>query len=228
MKRSFSSYEHIVFDWNGTVVDDVHLALRSVNRVRADFGLPPIDLTTYRRHFQFPIAEFYAALGFDLAKTPFAQLMDHYLGYFDAEIAQCPLCPGFDDLARSLKLAKVGLSVLSASHQKTLLRTARHNGIASLVDNLFGLEDSAAAGKLARARELDRLLRRHSSTRILMIGDTEHDHVVANDRGWDFVAVASGHQCRRKLEQLGVPVLASLAAVQAAGPDNPSQRAADS
>jgi len=209
------AYRHVVFDWNGTVIDDVALAVRSVNRLRTASGLGAVDTDTYRRLFRFPIAEFYRDLGFDLEATDFAELMTAYLRHFDAEVHACPLHTGFVPLAEDLRRRGVTVAVLSASHQDTLARTARRLGIDHLIDHLIGLEDSAAAGKLERARLLDGRLRPGGDDAVMMIGDTDHDRAVADDRGWDFVAVSTGHQSRDRLNGLGAPVLDGLGEVLA-------------
>ncbi|MGV2187384.1 HAD family hydrolase [Rhizobium rhizogenes] len=207
----FQQYGHIVFDWNGTIVDDVDLALDCVNRLRIDLGLVAIDLPTYRELFQFPISTFYRELGFDFNKTPFEELVLRYLRHFDLGVADCRICHGFYDLALYLKSRRIPISILSATQQATLERAVHCKEVAPLVENLFGLADHIAANKMERASELDRLIAASSSATILMIGDTDHDHEVASRHGWDFVAIASGHQARSRLEKLNAPVFDDLA-----------------
>lgn len=210
LHRDIHDYAHIVFDWNGTIVDDVGLALDCVNRVRTELELTPVDLSTYREIFRFPISTFYQELGFDFRSTSFEELISLYLGYFDPSVADCGICSGFHDLAVYLKAHHVPISILSASQQKTLERTAHGKTIAPLVENLFGLRDQTAANKQARAFELNRLIVSSRSGPVLMIGDTDHDYDVARQCGWDFVAVASGHQNLRRLERLNTPVFNTL------------------
>lgn len=211
------AYSHVVFDWNGTIVDDVALAVESVNAVRANLDLPDVTLAAYRSKFRFPIRDFYADLGFDLDRHGFEHLVAAYLERFDAGIAECEFCPGVHALVSSLHDNGTRIAVLSASHQETLQRTASRNGIQDRIDLLFGLQDSAANGKVERARDLDRHLRRSVGDRVLMIGDTDHDAAVARDRGWDFLAVATGHQDIARLSGLGSSVCATLVEVLKAG-----------
>lgn len=203
-------YSHVVFDWNGTIIDDVALAVASVNSIRADLGLADISLPTYRSKFCFPIRTFYANLGFDFADTDFETLVLSYLEYFDAGVVECGLCPGVQSLITGLHANETHIAVLSASQQETLHHTARCNGIEGQIDILFGLEDSTANGKLMRARELHHQLTLTSNDRVLMIGDTDHDAEVAQDRGWDFLAVSTGHQNADRLRRLNVPVCEAL------------------
>lgn len=204
-------YADVVFDWNGTIIDDVGLAVASVNQLCRGRGLVEVTTDVYRQQFCFPIRDFYANLGFDFTQHSFPALMEDYLALFDAQVCRCDLCPGVVDLLEQLHRQGTRISILSASHQDTLHRIARAKGVEGYLDNLFGLDASDATGKLNRARDLDRLLNRAPAARVLMIGDTDHDAQVAQDCGWDFLAVATGHQSIERLIRLGAPVLPTLA-----------------
>lgn len=206
-------YAYVVFDWNGTIIDDIGLAVASVNQLCRTQGLFELSTDLYRKQFCFPIRDFYAKLGFDFTRHSFPTLMDDYLAQFDAQVGGCDLCPGVATLLRQLHQQGTRISVLSASHQETLQRTARAKGVDAYLDHVFGLEASDATGKLDRARDLDRRLVRSASAKVLLIGDTDHDAQVAQDCGWDFLAVATGHQSVERLIGLGAPVLPSLAAL---------------
>ncbi|MEP3637273.1 MAG: HAD family hydrolase [Paracoccaceae bacterium] len=210
---AMTEYDHVVFDWNGTVIDDVQLALNSVNALREDLNLNSISLADYRKKFRFPISAFYADLGFDFGKVPFETLIARYLERFDHAVAECSLCLDFTEVTDSLTAAGVGISVLSASQQQILSRTAQSHGISERLDHLIGLDDTHARDKLGRARELVEQLKTRTNARVLMVGDTDHDHEVAQHCGWDFVAVTTGHQSHERLSQLGVPVIAQLGAL---------------
>jgi len=203
-------YEHIVFDWNGTVIDDVNLAFNSLNAVRGSMNMPSVTLEEYRQHFRFPIKAFYSDLGFDFSLRSFPNVVQEYLSLFDSRVADCSLCPGAHDLILALHDRGKQVSVLSASHQDILQKTAKRHQIETFIHNLFGLDDSSAHGKLSRARDLDCRLTRQDFASVLMVGDTDHDYEVAKDRGWDFLAVATGHQSYRRLAALDVPVVETL------------------
>ena len=75
---------HIIFDWNGTLLNDCDLAVATVNSLLADARRQPISREQYRRLFRFPIADLYRDLGFDTAGSNFRQLMQNYLSRFNA------------------------------------------------------------------------------------------------------------------------------------------------
>ena len=60
-----NSIRALVWDWNGTLLDDVDAGLTTTNQVLTEFGLPGLDgRDAYRRSFGFPIRDFYSRLGF--------------------------------------------------------------------------------------------------------------------------------------------------------------------
>ncbi|AXE31006.1 HAD family hydrolase [Chromobacterium phragmitis] len=203
---------HLVFDWNGTLIDDIDLAVASVNRCCARFGAEPVTRERYRREFGFPIVEFYARLGFDFNRHPFADIVAVYLEHFDAYVARCPMQ---DSVAELLELAAargIGASVLSASQNSVLLRTLDAKRLLGSFQHVVGLDHTHASGKRDEALALQaRLALPPADT--LFIGDTLHDCEVARHVGWRALLVETGHQDRARLDEGGVPVFASLAAL---------------
>ena len=54
---------HIVWDWNGTLLDDVDAGIGALNRMLADRGLPAITRDFYRARFRFPVRPLYFEIG---------------------------------------------------------------------------------------------------------------------------------------------------------------------
>ena len=72
--------ELILWDWNGTLLDDVELCVDALNRLLAGFGYPQrYDHERYRAIFGFPIEEYYVRAGFDFTKHSFAELAEKYM-----------------------------------------------------------------------------------------------------------------------------------------------------
>jgi len=191
---------HLVLDWNGTLLDDLDLAVRSVNVAAERFGLGPITHDRYRALFDFPIVDFYGRLGFDTDSIDFDDIAAVYLGSFDAGVADCPLHPGVVDALAALAGADgVTVSILSASYEPTLRRTLAHKGLDRYVDNVVGVGDQRATSKLAAAGRLAHVV----AGRTLLLGDTSHDKDIADALGWDAHLVTCGHQSPQRLARLG-------------------------
>lgn len=209
MQRPDSAIGHVVFDWNGTLLDDIDLAVAAVGDCCRRYGVQTIDKTTYRRKFRFPIQSFYAELGFDFERVPFAELVQSYLGAFDSRVADCRLHIGARSLLNRLSAAKVPMSILSASQQQVLEQTLQRKGIAHHFAHVVGLDDEHAASKLERSRELAGRLG-VGPERVILVGDTDHDAHVARANGWRWQLLACGHQDRDTLREHAPDVLPSL------------------
>lgn len=64
-------YKHVIWDWNGTLLDDVQIAINSMNSLLRKRELPTLNNKTYRNIFTFPVKEYYSKLGFDFKVDSF-------------------------------------------------------------------------------------------------------------------------------------------------------------
>lgn len=184
---------HVVFDWNGTLIDDCALAVATVNILGAQRGIGAISREQYRRAFRFPISEFYRSMGFEVDGPSFAQIMVQYLALFNARVDDCPLHAGARETVAGLRAAGVGVHILSASQQDTLERSLTARRLASAFDQVAGLGHELATDKRTIGRELAGKLAAAPGA-VLYVGDTDHDHEVATSLGWRFLFVDHGHQ----------------------------------
>ena len=98
--------ELILWDWNGTLLDDVDLCVDALNRLLAGFGYPQrYDHERYRAIFGFPIEEYYVRAGFDFTKHSFAELAEKYMEDYVPASAACPLADGAIDALEAFKAA---------------------------------------------------------------------------------------------------------------------------
>ena len=203
---------HVVFDWNGTLLDDVELAAVCVGRLAEQTLGNTFSLDHYRRQFRFPIRSFYGDLGFAVDDLSFHELMKLYLAAFNPESLACGLHAGAYDLLKTLSERGLGLSVLSASHQIALDRGVASAGLASRFKHVWGIDDKAAAGKVHRAIQLQERLGVPAGE-VLYVGDTLHDAEVAEAAGWQAVLFSGGHQHVEILRQSGLTVIDRLPAL---------------
>lgn len=193
--------DHIIWDWNGTLLSDVAHAVDTINRFLAPRGLPLMDLERYRKTFRFPIRAYYESLGFDLQAESFPALCDAYVEAFMAKVFECPLVPGSRELLQSIREAGKTQSVLSATHQPRLNRMVSAFGLEACFDFVFGIEDTLAFSKVQRGHDLLRASGIPAS-RTVLIGDTDHDLEVGRALGIRVVLVTHGHQCADYLRTL--------------------------
>ena len=204
MTREKTGGTRVIWDFNGTVLDDVQTGIDSINALLARRGLPLIrDVADYHRHFRFPIIDYYRGLGFDFEKEPYSEVAVEWVKEYDSLVPRAGLCPGIREAVGLLRQAGISCVLLSATEQRMLERQVAELGIGDLFDRVLGMDNIEAHTKLPAARAF---MEKERPSRAVMIGDTAHDHEVAREVGADCILVASGHQSRQTLEKCGVPV----------------------
>lgn len=188
---------YVLWDWNGTLLDDTAAGIGAFTEVFRRRGLPAMTRSWYRRHFAFPVRPVYAARGVDLAHEDWAALAREYHA---AYLKRPKQLNAEARAAVSLVAARgAGQSILSALRQDLLDQAVEASGIRPFFDFVCGVDNLDGATKLARARELlARLRERGVSGDVVMVGDAIHDWEVAEDLGVGCVLCAcGGHSVRR-------------------------------
>lgn len=199
--------KHIVWDWNGTLLDDVALCVSALNVLCERRGMRQIGRKEYRDKFTFPVIEYYEAVGFDFEKEPFSIPAGDWVEQYTTRVrSEAGLYPGVLDVLSWVRAAGIGQSLLSAHHGKTLQELTRHYGVERFLAPILGLSDFYAQSKV----ELGMQWLEASGLRaeeVLLIGDTLHDWEAAQSMGTQCVLLAQGHQSRWRLERTGLPIL---------------------
>lgn len=201
--------KHIIWDFNGTLLNDVPLSVAADNAVFAQLGLPPITADDYRRHMTMPVRDFYAALGIDLSVYTYDVISRLWLEVFNAGALEAGLVPGALDAVRRLHGAGRTQSVLSASYEPSLIAQCEALGLTPFMRAIDGLEDESAERKTAIGR---RQLRRLgiSGGDAVLVGDMVADAELAGELGADCVLVGWGHNSVERLLACGLPVARSV------------------
>jgi len=198
---------HVLWDWNGTLLDDLEVCVAALERLCTRRGLPSVPAEAYRAQFGFPMRDFYAAVGFNLEEEPFeAVAMEWAQHYVPAVFTSTRLHDGVEDVLSAIREQGIPQSVLSAYHHEALIALVGHFGLTGYFASVTGLEDMQAESKLAIGRAwLEHS--GHAPEQVLLVGDTTHDFEVAQGLGFRCALVAGGHQSRERLEATGAPVL---------------------
>ncbi len=198
-RKSFlDKITHIIWDWNGTIIDDAQLCVDIMNQILAEHDLPAIGLKTYRNIFTFPVREYYRKAGFDLNKTSFEQVGQRFIDIYNQRRGQIQLQPGALDLLSDLHKAGKTQILISARQASSLMHDVESFGLTHFFDHIIGLDNDLARGK-------DHLVKEFFSNhnidpkKTLFIGDTEHDIDIAQALGAHFFVVSNGHNSASRL-----------------------------
>lgn len=199
-----TKYTHIIWDFNGTILDDLDACIDSVNILLENHGLPRLpDADAYKRAFGFPVRDYYERIGFDFSKTPYDALAVEWVNLYLEHTKEPRLTDGVDKILEYNRALGVEQLVLSACEIEMLTFQLEQLGVKRFFTEIIGLSNIHAAGKGDLAREWKR---RNPDAKILYIGDTVHDFEVASIMGADCALYAGGHHDRERLEACGVMV----------------------
>ena len=212
------THPYIIWDWNGTLIDDVSAAVNALNRMLALRGVAPVTQDFYRAHFGFPVRPFYATVGLDLAHEDWNRICTDF-HRFIAEEPNQHLRPDARDALQYVLDQGGRQAILSALRQDLLLRDTAREGVQTFFDALFGVDNLDGATKLSRGHDLMTHLKESGLVipdhPLFFIGDTLHDAEVGTALGATPILVEGGHQNRSRLCTVGHVVAPSLlAAVQ--------------
>ncbi|MFH1851442.1 MAG: HAD hydrolase-like protein [Candidatus Neomarinimicrobiota bacterium] len=207
-------YKHIIWDWNGTLLDDVELSLTAINVVLERYGLSVLARERYLEIFTFPVVDYYKTLGFDFNRTPFSQVGTEFIDEYTSRMLTVDLNPGAREFLEQVRTAGLSQSLLSAAKVQMLETLTRHHRLREYFLRIVGLDNHYANSKLAAGQAWMRELG-FVPAEILYIGDTIHDVDVAGEIGVDIVLLALGHTSRRRLAASGKPLFADFAELSA-------------
>lgn len=205
-------YKHLIWDWNGTLMNDTWLCVEVLNTILERRRMPRVSVDAYRTQFEFPVIAYYRQLGFDLDADPFEAISVEFNYEYDRRREECLLHENAWEVLESHTQAGRSQSILSASLHERLEEIIEFYQLTSFFHHLLGLGNIYAEGKIDLGRQCINALD-YDREEILLIGDTVHDFEVATACGIDCVLVSHGHQHHIRLEACGVPVFESLSSI---------------
>jgi len=190
----------IIWDWNGTLLNDVNICIAAMNIVLNRRNIKAIDKGIYTEIFTFPVKNYYENCGFDFSKEDFEVPAMEFIKLYHEALPQAKLHPCANEVLKHFKTLGLKQFVLSAMEHQSLLKSLKDNGIYNFFEHINGIDNHYAHSKLQMGKEL--LVKiPFEKNEILMIGDTLHDKDVAEGLGIDFVLVCNGHQSKHRLLQ---------------------------
>jgi len=205
-------FEHtktILWDWNGTLLNDVDLCVDIINGLLRQRSHELLSKAKYRQIFTFPVKAYYEAAGFQFDNDPFESVAVEFMDAYRQKLSSAQLFPEVFDCLRYFKAKGVRQFVVSAMEHDFLMETLEDKKLSQYFDGVSGIHNDLAFGKLDMAL---RFVKEKSIDveQAVFIGDTLHDHEVAMALGMPCLLIASGHQSYERLNINGNDVLHSL------------------
>jgi len=199
--------DHIIWDWNGTLLNDVSASLASVNDMLALRGKPPMDIDYYRECISVPIIGFYEK-AFDMENEDYEIIIKQYNEGYLRHLSECNLTDGVTEVIDYFEKNGVKQAVISSSNNNQLIQNVTKYGIFDRFDAVLGADDYYAGSKIERAEKY--LENSSEECRVLVIGDIVHDADMAEKLGADCVLLTSGHENRERLYSAKATVISDV------------------
>ena len=200
--------KNIIWDWNGTIVNDASVFVVVMNSVLSRHGLRKITLNDYKQNFCFPIKKYWRFLGFKFNSASFDKMNKEFIALYKKKMLSPPLHVGIVDVFKVFKERGLAQFVLSASESSLLKRSVEHYRLQSFFLDILGVNNLNALGKESLALDLVKQYQLNPKE-TLLIGDTEYDLRVALALGCRALLVSFGHFDKGRLIGLGPAVVDS-------------------
>jgi phosphoglycolate phosphatase-like HAD superfamily hydrolase len=213
--RADRAIRHVVWDWNGTLLDDAPLLHLAANQALQAIGTPPITMAQYRAAFRRPIRRFYEALiGRGIDDDEWLELDDAFHVAYDRLLDRAALAPDANAALTRVHEHGAEQSILSMLRHDHLEWSVRNHGIAHHFVLVHGLRGIGGGHKEPHLTDhLTALAERHPDLTVadvLLVGDTLDDAHAAHTTGVRCVLYAGGEQPKTRLAAEGFPVATSL------------------
>ena len=209
--------ELLIWDWNGTILEDASVCKTIANIMLAERNIPTLpDMDAYRAVFGFPIKAYYEKMGYRFGPEdePYETVADEFIVWYDRLYRTATLRPGIADFLDKRNGEGYRQVLLSATRLDQLLEQVTAFGdVGDRFEQKLGMTDHYAFSKAALAKDFIES-QGIPRERALFIGDTDHDFEVSSAIGCPCVLLEGGHQSRERLKAMGVPVLRDLAALE--------------
>ena len=202
-------YSHIIWDWNGTIIDDARLCVDLVNELLDEFNLERVTIAYYLNNFSFPVKSYYASLGLPIDSKNYKALSEKFIINYRKSFPNCKLQKGARNCFQYFQRNSIKQSVLSAGNQKDLNDFISFHNVSLFFDFASGVDDVFAQGKAELAKHHFNKIGLPASE-VLLVGDTLHDAEVAGELGLNCILFSGGHNSKELLLKPSYPVIDSL------------------
>ncbi|MBN2174905.1 MAG: HAD family hydrolase [Bacteroidales bacterium] len=199
----------IIWDWNGTLLNDVDICLDCINHLLESRNHPKLIIEKYKQIFTFPVQDYYVKAGFDFSREPFDIIAMEFIDLYRQKLPLAKIFPETTEVLNVFKRNHYRQVMISAMEHNSLINSVKEKGLENYFDIISGIGDHFAVSKLENARNIiAQLGSEHNNT--WMIGDTCHDFEVANDLGLNCLLVANGHQAYDRIKNSDCQVVEDL------------------
>jgi phosphoglycolate phosphatase-like HAD superfamily hydrolase len=199
---------HLVWDWNGTLLDDLELVVAATNAAFAVIGGPVVTAEEHRRDFRRPVADYYAhVLGRPVLQAEFERLDRTFHDIYRTRLVDCALAA---DAVEAINSWPGTQSLLSMWFHHELVPEVTRRGLVERLSRVDGLRAAVGGGHKAEHLVEHLAALGVSGADAVLIGDSVDDAHAAADAGAGCVLYSGGFTDPAGLVATGLPVTPTL------------------
>ncbi len=178
-------FKNLIFDWSGTIVDDLGPVVDATTYVLESHGLEGYDREGFRKNFQLPYGPWWAE---KLPAVALEEVERLFRVGFKASSASVPVLDYAREALEACRQAGVRMFVLSSMDEEAFFKQAREHGLEAYFEDFF-------IGVLDKREVIDELLSKHDLVKeeTAFVGDMVHDVETAHHAGIASIAVMTGY-----------------------------------
>jgi len=199
----------IIWDWNGTLLDDVDMCNESINTLLRHRNLDPLSRDRYREIFTFPVRNYYEIAGFDFSKESWGKVAHEFMDLYFENLYKANVFQEASAVLETFRQNNFRQFVVSAMKHESLINSVKEKRLLEYFEDISGIQDHFASSKIDMARKFVRE-KQFDLKKTCLIGDSTHDFEVAQELGIACLLVANGHQSYERLKETGCQVVANL------------------
>lgn len=200
MQIGSQNIKAVIWDWNGTLLNDIDICIYCVNKLLENRNIKTINREKYVDIFTFPVRDYYEKAGFDFSKEKFEVPAMEFIHLYYQNLKNAKLFSESESILQEFKQQGIKQYVLSAMEHKSLVKSLKDYGIYDFFIDINGIDNHYAHSKLDIGRGLSKNIP-FEKNEIILVGDTLHDKDVADGLGVNHILLANGHQSKKRLQE---------------------------
>jgi phosphoglycolate phosphatase-like HAD superfamily hydrolase len=194
----------VVFDWNGTLLNDTKAVLQAANEIEMPaYGIAPLTLRRLREVHEVPLAKAYERLGVPeetyreksqlIARAFYARYAELTTGARTRKYART--------LIRQLQDQDIAIILLSNHHLEDIHRQLHRLRLETYFTDILANDVIGTAHHTGKQHRLEAYLqdKRYPPSQVVIIGDTPEETHIAHALGIQSVALSGGICSRSRL-----------------------------
>jgi phosphoglycolate phosphatase len=187
----------VIFDWNGTLIDDARLACDATNAATSVLGVSPATFQTYQEHYSMPLQDMYLKLGCskEAIEASLDKVFEAFGNYYSEHALKVKLRQGAQETLSDIKACGYRSAVLSNHTVKIISeffdRFYLHTHLDAILANDCN-ELSDIMYNANKGQRLKKYVEKHDIRKALVVGDSPEEIEIAHYYGFLGVGISGG------------------------------------